>query len=78
MGAPVKRISLSFCHPAVVVYGGTARLKGIMSAYGIHFAVITEGETLHALLIDSRYSPSSVAAYIVELGGTIYTPPPPE
>jgi hypothetical protein len=48
-----------------------------IGAYGTLFYTDEEEESYHALIVDPRYDPSAVYAYLVELGATVIDLTPP-
>jgi len=77
MPAPQPRESLpGVGHPNYLIFTGSGTIKASIKDFGYVFDAEAFDDTVHAIIIDPRFSTSDVMDYIVELGGSVYEPPP--
>lgn len=74
MPVPTPKTTLSWGWGVAIVFSATnpdvkAKLKELQ--LGIFFDLEVSDDTIHAMIVDPRFSVRDVENYIIELGGTV-------
>jgi len=65
-------------HPNYIIFSARATILETLSTnYGYIFTGEVEDNTVHAMIIDPRFSTRDVMDYITELGGVVFPSPEP-